>query len=116
MKKPVRELAWLVSEVIRLMHEQETSAANASFMVVTQNNCWQKYKEVLKATNTLLQEKPELLEVISPARTEYSLPPLPSKLKFYTSATASANALAKIEEENYARYHGLPPHRQRMFG
>ncbi|MDO8579840.1 MAG: hypothetical protein Q7R72_03160 [bacterium] len=114
MKKPVLTLAWLVSEAIRLKHEQETTFANACFMVVTQNNCWQRYKEVLNATTTLLQKKPELLEVISPARTEYELPPLPAKLTFYTSASASADALAKIEEK--ARVIEVPSHRSRMFG
>ena len=111
--KKVLDLAWLVSKVICLMHEQETSAANASFMVVTQNDCWQKYREVLKATNALLQERPEFLGEISPARTEYKLPPLPQKL-FFTSASASADALARIEEN--VRVIEIPPHRKRMFG
>lgn len=113
MKTVLRELPALVSEVVRLMHEQEVSAATASFMVVTQNNCWQKYKEILSATNAFLSKSPEFRQMVSPARTEYELPTLPTTVAFKTFLSASADALRKIDEDD-SRVIEIPPHRSRL--
>ena len=108
--KAAIQLADLVSDVIRLMHEQEMTAANASFVIVTRQDCWARYKEVLKATHDFLANRPEFRAEISPARTEHSLPPLPKKLSF---VSAAAEALARLEDA--APIIELPLHRDRMF-